>query len=182
MQNIEILVGSPRRNGNSIIMADMLRRKFKPQKFDSNITYLYNLAIKPCVDCRACKKGEKECVLKDDMIKVYERLKVSDTIIIATPIYWFGPTAQTKLMLDRLRPFYANKKLAGKKLALLLPAGTGEPDCDLTIEMFKRSAKALEMSYIGEVTAEAYDAGEVNNDTKAIASIIELSIVINSIG
>ena len=48
--------------------------------------------------------------------------------------------------------------------------------------MFKRSAEALEMSYIGEVTAEAYDAGEVNNDTKAIASIIELSTVINSIG
>ena len=45
----------------------------------------------------------------------------------------------------------------------------------MTIEMFKRSAEALEMSYIGEVTAEAYDAGEVNNDTKAIVSISELS-------
>ena len=81
-----------------------------------------------------------ECVLKDDLKKVYERLKVSDIIIIATPIYWFGPTAQTKLMLDRLWPFYANKKVAGKKLALLLPVGTGLRFDDRDVQTLRRGA------------------------------------------
>ena len=87
---------------------------------------------------------------------------------------------KTKLLLDRFRPYYANKKLSGKKAALLLPAGTGEIDCDLTIEMFKCSFEALGVELIDSITAEAYDIGEAYNDNKARASIDKLLIKINS--
>jgi len=179
MQKIEILIGSPRKKGNTYLMAEMLNHSLNKEKTISNITYLYDFDIKPCVDCRACKKDKMECILNDDMQKIYSLLEASDIFIIGTPIYWFGPSAKTKLMLDRFRPYYMNKNLVGKKAALLLPAGTGESDCDLTIEMFKRSFKALGIKYIGAVTAKAYDIGEVKNDKKAMALIAELSAQIN---
>ena len=176
MQKVEVLVGSPRKRGNSYLMSKMLVDNLNEDKYVSNISFLYDFEINPCVDCRACKKNEMVCILEDDMKDLYTRIEDADIIVVATPIYWFGPTAKTKLFLDRLRPYYANKRLTGKQLALLLPAGTGAPDCDLTIEMFKRATVALQMKYIGEVTAKAYNIGEIKNDKKAVELIPELLV------
>ena len=174
MQKIEILIGSPRKNGNTYTLAEILDKGLDKSKSTTRISFLYDYNIKPCNDCRACKKGKMECILLDGMKELYSRIDAADIIVIGTPIYWFGPSAKTKLLLDRLRPYYANKKLTGKKAVLLLPAGTGEIDCDLTIEMFKRSFEALGVKLIGSVTSKAYDIGEASKDQTAIASINEL--------
>ena len=179
MQKIEILIGSPRKRGNSYLMAEMLIDGLNKDRSVSNMSFLYNFDIKPCIDCRRCKKETMVCVLKDDMKELYNQVESSDVLIIATPIYWFGPSAKTKLLFDRFRPYYANKRLTGKRFALLLPAGTGTPDCDLTIEMFRRSAEALQLTYIGAVTAKAYDIGDVKQDKNARESISELTAQIN---
>ncbi len=179
MQKIEILIGSPRKRGNTFSLAEMLIQNLNKEKTISDITYLYDYEIKPCNDCRACKTGKMECIIDDDMKEIYQLLENSDIIIIGSPIYWFGPSAKTKLMLDRFRPYFTNKKLAGKRAALLLPARTGEPDCNLTIEMFMRSFEALGIKYIGAVTAKAYDIGEAGKDKNAIASINKLAAQIN---
>jgi len=176
MQKIEILIGSPRKRGNSFLMSQMLVESLKTDKYNSNFSFLYDFDINPCTDCRACKKDEMVCILEDDMNNLYKLIEEAEIIVIATPIYWFGPSAKTKLFLDRLRPYYANKRLTGKQLALLLPAGTGAPDCDLTIEMFKRASKALQMKYIGEVSAKAYDIGEIKYDKKAVELIPKLLV------
>jgi multimeric flavodoxin WrbA len=109
------------------------------------------------------------------MVELYEKLESADILIIGSPIYWYGPTAVTKLFIDRLRPYYGNKRLAGKKAAVLLPAAEGAADCDLTIEMFKRIFNALGIEFLGEVTAKAFDIGEVLDDVAALRSIHELA-------
>ncbi len=180
MQNIEVFIGSPRKRGNTYSLAEMFEKGLDKKTSTFGSSFLYDYDIQPCNDCRACKKGKMECVLDDDMKKLYDRLEIADVIIIGTPIYWSGPSAKTKLMLDRLRPYYSNNKLSGKKIALFLPAGDGESDCDLTIEMFRRSFKALGVELIASVTAKAYDIGEANNDKLAIASITNLLTSINN--
>jgi multimeric flavodoxin WrbA len=179
MQKVEIFIGSPRKRGNTNSLAEILENSFDKRKIISEISYLYNYEIKPCNDCRACKIDEMKCLLDDDMEAIYTRFEKSEIIIIGTPIYWFGPSAKTKLMLDRLRPYFYNKRLNGKKAVLLLPAGTGETDCDLTIEMFRRSFEVLGVDLISVVTAKAYNVKEVENDKKAIDSILKLSKQIN---
>ena len=86
-----------------------------------------------------------------------------------------------KLLIDRLRPYYGNKRLKGKKAALILPAGTGEADCDLTIEMFKRSFDALGIEYLGAVTSKASDIGDTEKDQRAIGQIKQLASRINNL-
>lgn len=178
MKKVLILNGSPRKKGNTSILAEYLV-KFLLTDQDIKILHLYDFNIKPCVDCRACKKDDLECVLNDGMEELYTSIDNSDVIIIGTPIYWFGPTAQTKLLLDRFRPYYVNKKLNGKRAALILPAGTGDSDCDLTTEMFKRSLHALGVEFLGTVTSESYDIGDANNDKDALQNIEELAKTIN---
>lgn len=163
MSNCQIIIGSPRKKGNTSLMADLLIQHAENMDYKFEKSFLYDIDMKPCKDCRVCKKGEEKCLVKDGMQDLYNKLEQSDTIIVGTPIYWFSPTAQTKLFVDRLRPYYGSKRLKGKKLGLLLPAGVGAKDCDLTIIMFKRICEALEIEYIGEVIVEAYDEGDVHN-------------------
>lgn len=173
-EKILILNGSPRKKGNTSILAEHLV-DFLPKDQTLENIHLYDINIKPCIDCRACKKGDLVCTLNDGMTELYGQIDESNILIIGTPIYWFGPTAQIKLLLDRFRPYYVNKKLKGKKLALILPAGSGVGDCDLTIEMFKRSSEALGLEYIGAVTSESYDAGDALKDITALKEIENLA-------
>jgi multimeric flavodoxin WrbA len=173
------LIGSPRKNGNTSVMVNFLIEKLDSTQFIVETCRLYDYQIGPCIDCRGCKKHELVCIVKDDMQSLYPKIEDAEIIIIGTPIYWFGPSAQTKLMLDRLRPYFGSQKLAGKKSALLLPAGTGVKDCDLTIEMFRRSFEALGVEFIGAVTAEAYDIGDVRNNNSAKNEMTALTDKLN---
>lgn len=175
MKNIEIFIGSPRITGNTSVLAAHLKNQLDKYLVSTNISYLYDYEIMPCKDCRGCKKVGLKCIVQDDMQALYQDLLDADIIVIGTPIYWFGPTAITKLFIDRLRPYYGSKELSGKKAALLLPAGSGAEDCDLTIEMFKRTFKALEIDYLGAVTSEAYDIGDAAKDQQALLKLNELA-------
>lgn len=171
---ITLFIGSPRKNGNTHAMARALFDTLEQAGHKVQTFHLYDQDIKPCIDCRACKKGDLVCVLKDDMATLYAALEASDIIVIGTPIYWFGPTSQTKAFLDRLRPYFANKKLTGKKAALLMPAGSGAGDCDLCEAMFRRSFAALGIDFLGAVTAEAYDVGDAETDQAVMSNIKKL--------
>jgi len=163
MKKISAFIGSPRKKGNSAYLANELIVELI-SKFETEVIHLYSYAIEPCIDCRACKKGDYTCVLNDQMVDLYEKIDNSDILVFATPIYWFGPTAQTKLLIDRFRPYFVNKKLNGKKAALLLSAGSGAGDCDLTIQMFNRIFNALEIEFVGAVTSESYNIGDAEKD------------------
>jgi multimeric flavodoxin WrbA len=160
----EILIGSPRKNGNTATMAKELANELLSRSVDVNIPFLYDYEIKPCTDCRGCKKGDLTCVLKDDYSLLCQRMEGADIIVFGTPIYWYGPTAKTKLLIDRFRPYFSSKKLHGKKAALLLPAGDGASDCDLTIEMFRRVFETLGIDYLGAVTSKSYNIGDAEKD------------------
>jgi len=181
LKTIQIFIGSPRKKGNTNILSDILISKIDTDRFHIEKVYLSDHKISPCVDCRGCKKNDLICIVKDDMNSLYEQIDHADVLIFGSPIYWFGPSGIMKNFLDRFRPYYGNKKLLNKEAALLLPAGTGAEDCDLTIELFKRSFEALGINFLGAMTAKAYDVGEVNKDTNALSNIDQLASLINTL-
>lgn len=174
MKKLLILNGSPRKKGNTAILSEYLINHLSAD-LQAEQLFLYDYNLNPCTDCRACKEGDLECIIDDGMIELYSKINEADILVLGTPIYWFGPSAQTKMLLDRLRPYYVNKKLDGKKAALILPAGTGASDCDLTIEIFIRSFKALGVEYVDAITSESYDAGDAYNDEQALKDIESLA-------
>jgi multimeric flavodoxin WrbA len=155
------LIGSPRRRGNTDLLVDAALGKAVKHGHKGEKLHLYDYEIKPCVDCRSCKHGEKVCVLRDDMPEVYRRIDAADTIIIATPIYWYDPTAQMKLLIDRLRPYVANRRLDGKKAYLIAPSEEGPSACGPLIDSLKMSFKYLGLVYAGEALITANEKGEV---------------------
>ncbi|MFA4877189.1 MAG: flavodoxin family protein [Methanoregula sp.] len=106
MKKVTILIGSPRKNGSTRILAAEAERGLVEQGITTGTVFLNDLKIRGCQACYWCKKNDiAECAVKDDMQKIHTLMKESDGIIVATPIYFAGVTAQTKLWLDRLFPY-----------------------------------------------------------------------------
>jgi multimeric flavodoxin WrbA len=111
------------------------------------------------------------------MKSIYPILDESDIILFGTPIYWYGPTGPMKTLIDRLRPYIANRKLVGKKGAVISPSEEGPKCCEPMVEMFKMSFHYLGMEYLGEALAMAYERGEIEdkpNELVLADKIIEL--------
>jgi len=162
------LVGSPRRGGNTDILVEAVLSSARGCGHVSHTIYLAEHEIGPCIDCRGCKLGRRECVVQDGMQPLYQRLDGADVLVFGTPVYWYGPTGTMKQFVDRLRPYYANGRLRGKRALVAAAAGEGPRDSDLVLEMFRRTAVTLELDLVGHVVGTGYERGDVLNDTPAL--------------
>jgi multimeric flavodoxin WrbA len=162
------LVGSPRKGGNTDILVDTVLSKAKDNGHTTSKVYIYDHDVGPCIDCRGCKKDENVCVVEDEMQDIYPRLDAADVIVFGTPVYWCGPSGPMKNLFDRLRPYFSNGRLKGKKAALVAPAKDGPAEGDLLVEMFRRSFDYLEVEFLGQALGTAYDKGDILNDSSAI--------------
>ena len=77
--------------------------------------YLNNLDIKPCQNCGGCNDAG-ECIIIDDMEKIYDEIRNADRIILASPIFFFALSAQAKAMIDRCQSFWCEKYLLKKPI------------------------------------------------------------------
>lgn len=158
------LVGSPRKGGNTDLLVSAVLEGAEKKKYVTEKVYLYPLDIAPCVDCRACKKGKLQCILKDGMKDLYTKLEEADAIVFGTPLYWYGPSGKMKLMIDRLRPYIESKKLKGKRAVLVVPSEEGADACNHIVGMFNLSCKYLEMEIAGVLLPKASEKGEVKSE------------------
>ena len=161
VMNILALIGSPRKNGNTDQLVDQILRGSKTKGHSAEKLYLYDYTISLCTDCRKCKKDDYVCCINDEMQKIYPKMESADVIIFGTPIYWYGPTAKMKMLMDRMRPFVANGKLKGKKAVVVAPSAEGTKAYGPLVEMFKMSFEYLEIEFVGKIFAKAYEKGEV---------------------
>lgn len=162
------LVGSPRKGGNTDLLVSAVLYGAGASENEIEKLFLYDLDIMPCVDCRGCKKRSNQCVLKDGMKLLYPKLEEADVIVFGTPLYWYGPTAKMKLMVDRLRPYAASGKLKGKKAILVIPSDEGAEACTHLVGMFELSFKYLGLELAGKILITASEKGEVKEQPKTL--------------
>ncbi len=94
------IVGSPRKNGNTEILAKHTLKAIEEEGVDTELIRLAGLDIKPCTACMVCKKEER-CPIKDDLFPIYTKMKEADAIILASPVYCGSATPQIKALMDR---------------------------------------------------------------------------------
>lgn len=162
------LVGSPRKKSNTDLLVSAILDGASKNKHATEKVYLYNSKIEPCIDCKACKKGNYQCILKDSMAKLYPKLEKADVIIFGTPLYWYGASAKMKLLIDRLRPYVASKRLKGKKAVLVVPSEEGAEACKLTVGMFSSSCKYLEINLMSVLLPKASERAEVKTQPQTL--------------
>jgi multimeric flavodoxin WrbA len=171
---IVAFIGSPRKGGNTDLVVDQILRGAESRNRRTQKRYLYDLNILPCRDCRACKQGDCTCVLKDDLSEIYPPLEEADLIIFGTPLYWYGPTAQMKLLIDRLRPYLANRKLQGKKAVVVCPSEEGPDACTSLREMFEKSFEYLGMHFLAGLFPAAYEKAQIKESPQDMENAYDL--------
>ncbi len=108
---ITTFIASPRKKGNSTIIADHFIKGVSKWENEQKVVRLADLNINPCRGCGYCDKN-LTCIIKDDdMKKMYPLVGNSDVITFITPVYFASMPAQFKAFIDRFQPYYAAKYL-----------------------------------------------------------------------
>jgi len=153
---IAVINGSPRRKGTTSTLLDVLVEMLSEQGHLVERFDLSSLKIEPCNECLSCYTREG-CTIFDSMLTIYDRLKQADLIVLATPIFFSGPSAQMKALIDRLQAFWALKNVLKRKLrserpkvlGIVVGARNSKIDERNTISIFKAATDAFDGDYAG---------------------------------
>jgi multimeric flavodoxin WrbA len=179
-KKVLVLLGSPRKKGNSAILAEQIGKGARSGKAGVETIYLNGKKIAPCQACMGCqKKGSKGCSIKDDMQKIYPKLLEADAWVIASPVYWFNMSAQTKICMDRwfaLRAYKKNPYL-GKRVAIAMTYGGEDPfgsGCVNALRIFQDAFSYTGSDLVGMVYGSAAEPGEIRSNKKLMRNALEL--------
>jgi multimeric flavodoxin WrbA len=169
-QAILVVIGSPRPKGNSAALAKQVAAGARSAGAEVETVFLHGMDIRPCKACDSCrKKLKKDCAIQDDMQDLYPKMKAAGGIVIASPIYWFTVSAQTKLFMDR---WYAlggdsGHKLAGKKFGVVLTYADTDPFTSGAVNAlrtFQDAFNYIGAELVGTVYGSAWKAGEIKKN------------------
>lgn len=104
-KNVLIISTSPRKKGNSDILADEFEKGALESGHQVKKIVLYNKNISFCKGCLTCQ-STKKCIIKDDASDIVEKMLHNDIIVFATPIYFYEMCGQMKTLLDRTNPLF----------------------------------------------------------------------------
>jgi multimeric flavodoxin WrbA len=155
------IYGSPRKGGNSDRLLDRALEGAQSAGAEILRVYARDLKMCGCIECGGCEKTG-ECVVKDDMQEVYPLMEEADVIILSSPIFFYGVTAQVKALIDRAQARWAKKMLtktpeemkvyeAGKGYLIAVGATRGKNLFEGAILTAKYFFDALDMSYEGGI-------------------------------
>ncbi|WP_019176597.1 flavodoxin family protein [Methanomassiliicoccus luminyensis] len=105
--------GSPRRGGNTEMLLDAALDGAREAGAEVRKVVLSELRYSGCLSCGKCE-ADGSCPLEDDMRLLYPVLERADAIILASPIYFDGPSSQAKAFIDRGQAFWARKYLLNR--------------------------------------------------------------------
>lgn len=170
------VLGSPRKNGNSALLARRAMEGVAASGGSCETVWINDLSIRPCQACDACRRHpEKRCAIKDDMQSVYDAVIEADALLLASPIYMFTVTAQLKLFLDRA--YAIPDAFMGKRMGILLTYGDEDEVSSGAIHAMNtlRDLCAYrEMEIAGIVHGSAEAPGEIAANTQVMDEAYEL--------
>ncbi|MBQ9415887.1 MAG: flavodoxin family protein [Clostridia bacterium] len=105
MSHVLVITSSLRERSNSDRLAEELARGASDAGHLVETVSLKGRTIGFCKGCLACQKSMR-CVIRDDAAELVEKVKEADTVVFATPVYYYGMSGQLKTLLDRLNPLY----------------------------------------------------------------------------
>ncbi len=167
-KRVLILSGSPRNGGNSDILCDEFMKGAKDAGNDVEKIRVASKKIAPCTGCYYCSDHGGECVFKDDMAEVLQKMIDADVLVLASPVYFYSVCAQLKAVIDRTVARWLEVK--NKEFYYIVTmADTDNSSADTAIACFRGYADCVEGAAEKGVIigSGVYDFGEVKN-TQAI--------------
>ena len=174
-----VLNGSPRRGGNTEVLLAALVKGMEQKGGEAEMIRLCDLTIQPCIGCGGCDETGR-CVLEDDMVPLYDKIIEAKRVIVASPIYFYGITAQAKAFVDRTQALWSWKRLMTEKgewqpdpnrkgFLVSVAATQGAKVFEGAILTVKYAVDAMGMTYGGEFLVRGVDRrGEMRKEAETL--------------
>ena len=145
------------------------------QKHHVEVVSVHDYKVNPCMGCNACfVSKDNTCAQKDDMQTIYDKMAQADMLVIASPVYFYGLSAQLKAVIDRCHnPIRDTFHI--KKMALLLVGAATLPELfDSILAQYQLCLNFFKLEDAGRVLVRgAKDKGDIKN-TNALNEAFEL--------
>ncbi|MEE4365284.1 MAG: flavodoxin family protein [Desulfotignum sp.] len=178
------LLGSARKKGNTATLLGWMEEELRSQGHEVTSIYLHGKNLNGCMGCGKCKEVPDDvgCVQKDDVPEILDLMVAADLVVFASPLYFWGVSAQLKAVIDRTYSLYTRfhepdhaSLLEGRRQALLVTgAGSWENNAEAAFTAFGRMQKPHKTIhsgtlYIGKCTIPADMDASVREQAAAFA-------------
>lgn len=170
-----VLVGSPRRNGNSATLAEAVRRGAEAVGTPVTLSYVDDYVTSFLRDCRTCRGKDGECSIADNFRELFlEQFLHANAVVFCSPVYWYGLSAQMKAFFDRTFCYYAASYprsqdvisgMSRKRIGLALASEETYPGAVLGIvHQVQEFARYTHSEFVGFVRGVGNSRGDVTRD------------------
>jgi len=162
-KKVLILSGSPRKGGNSDALCDQFAKGAIDSGNQVEKIRVSEKKIGFCHGCYYCQDHGGECVQKDDMAQVLQKMIDADVIVLASPVYFYSIDAQLKTLIDRTVARWL--EVRDKEFYYIVTMGDEDvASADRTIECFRGYADCVEGAVEKGVIVGSgvYGKGEIN--------------------
>lgn len=170
-----ILVGSPRRNGNSAVLAESVSQGASESGATPVVRHIDDHISSFLRDCRQCRKADGVCSIDDRFQELFfDDFLPATGVVICSPVYWYGLSAQAKAFFDRTFCYYSAsfpdservvEQMTGKKIGLVLASEETYPGASLGIvHQIQEYSRYTRSEFVGTVRGIGNSRGEVVRD------------------
>ncbi|MDL2271672.1 flavodoxin family protein [Desulfovibrio sp. OttesenSCG-928-I05] len=147
-KNVLVITGSPRKGGNSDLLANAFAKGAKEAGHDVTIFDAASDPVQPCQACDACWSAGAACVADDGFARLAPLMECADAIVFCGPVYWYSFSSQIKLVIDKLYAFAQTPEKLEANMYLMMVAGDPSPEIfsivtqefDSSVKFFGREA------------------------------------------
>jgi multimeric flavodoxin WrbA len=179
VKKIIILMGSPRKKGNSCILAEQVSKGAIEAGANVENYFLHDMNIQFCTGCSKCReKTSKNCIIDDDMQLLYPKLREADAIVFASPIYWAHVSAQMKVLMDRCCALGGPEghDMEGKRYGIILTYGHLDPFKSGTINAIRTFQDSFSTGIVDILCGKAFEAGKIKENKELMDKAYELGL------
>lgn len=170
-----VLSSSPRRDGNSAILAGEIAAGLRETGHEADLVFADDFLKDFLRDCRTCRDSDGNCSIDDGFRSVFlDKFLPADGFIAATPVYWYGPSAQLKAFFDRMFCYYAAsypgsadviERMKNKRLGLAISSEETFPMVAAAVlTQFQEYARYSRSTFVGVVHGFGNSRGDVRRD------------------
>jgi multimeric flavodoxin WrbA len=169
--------GSPRAQGNTRTLLDEVLRGATSEGATCEFVDVGSADIRPCKACQSCST-RGTCVQKDGMEQVYPKILEADVLVLGTPVYFWGPSAQMKTFIDRWYALVSGRgrnELRGKKAVVVTAYGDTDPSTPQhVVGMFRTAFHFIGIDLVGTLGVTAIGSGDAAGNEEALMEAFEM--------
>ena len=168
--------GSPRRDGNTVILIRHVFNELEKQGIETDLVQLSEKEIHGCIACYKCMENkDRRCAVKSDAANEYiEKMLCADGIILGSPVYFQDVTPEMKALIDRTGYVArSNGRMFRKKIGASVVAQRRSGAIH-TLDTMDHFFLGGEMILVGRAIGIGRENGEVNNDEEGIRLVKSL--------